>query len=38
MVRNAINQLLNLELNWIEGCVLSNAGDSAKIEITDAKL
>ena len=27
-----------LELNWIEDCILSSAGDSAKFEITDAKL
>ena len=28
----------NLELNWIENYILSSAGDSAKFEITDAKL
>ena len=27
-----------LELNWIEDCILSSAGNSAKFEITDAKL
>ena len=27
-----------LELNWIEDCILSSAGDSAKFEITDAQL
>ena len=27
-----------LQLNWIEDCILSSAGDSAKCEITDAKL
>ena len=27
-----------LKLNWIEDCILSSAGDSAKFEITDAKL
>ena len=28
----------NLELNWIEDCNLSSAGDSSKFKITDAKL
>ena len=28
----------HLRLNWIEGCALSSAGDSAIFEITDAKL
>ena len=27
-----------LELNWIEECILSNEGDTAKFAITDAKL
>ena len=27
-----------LELNWIEDCILSSAGDAAKFEITDAQL
>ena len=27
-----------LALNWIENCILSSAGDSAKLAITDAKL
>ena len=29
---------VHLELNWIEDCILSNDGDSAKFKITDAKL
>ena len=29
---------VHLELNWIENCILSSAGNSAKFEITDAKL
>ena len=33
-----INCKVHLELNWIEGCILSSAGDSVKFEITDAKL
>ena len=33
-----INCKVYLELNWIENCILSSAGDSAKFEITDAKL
>ena len=33
-----INFKIHLELNWIEDCILSSAGDSAKFEITDAKL
>ena len=33
-----INCKVYLELNWIEDCILSSAGDSAKFEITDAKL
>ena len=33
-----INWTVYLELNWIENCILSSAGDSAKLEITDAKL
>ena len=28
----------HLELNWIEDCILSSAGDSAKFKITEAKL
>ena len=28
----------HLKLNWIEGCILSNVGDSAKFKIKDAKL
>ena len=28
----------HLKLNWIEECILSSAGDSAKFEITDPKL
>ena len=27
-----------LELNWIEDCILSSAGNSAKFAITEAKL
>ena len=33
-----INCKVHLELNWIEDCNLSSAGDSAKFEITGAKL
>ena len=33
-----INFKIHLELNWIEDCILSSAGDSAKFEITEAKL
>ena len=33
-----INCKIFLELNWIEECILSSAGNSAKVEITDAKL
>ena len=33
-----INCKVHLELNWIEDCILSSAGDSAKFEITDTKL
>ena len=33
-----INCKVHLELNWIEDCILPSAGDSAKFEITDAKL
>ena len=33
-----INCKVCFELNWIENCILSNAGKSAKLEITDAKL
>ena len=33
-----INCKVHFELNWIEDCILSNLGDSAKIKITDAKL
>ena len=33
-----INCKIHLEPNWIEDCILSSAGDSAKFEITDAKL
>ena len=32
------NYKIHYELNWIEDCILSSAGDSAKIEIKDAKL
>ena len=33
-----INRKIDLELNSIDDCVLSSAGDSAKFNITDAKL
>ena len=33
-----INCKVHLELNWIEDCSLPSAGNSAKFEITDAKL
>ena len=33
-----INCKIFLELNWIEECILSSAENSAKVEITDAKL
>ena len=33
-----INCKVYLELNWIEDCIFSNAGTSAKFEITDAQL
>ena len=33
-----VNCKVYLELNWIEDCILSSAGHSAKFEITDAKL
>ena len=33
-----INCKIHLELNWIEDCILSSAGNSAKFKITDAKL
>ena len=33
-----INCKVHLGLNWIEDCILSSSGDSAKFEITDAKL
>ena len=33
-----INCKVYLELNWIEDCILSSAGNSAKFAITDAKL
>ena len=29
---------VHLQLNWVEGCILSSAGDSSKFKITDAKL
>ena len=29
---------IHLKLNWIEDCILSSAGDSAKFKITNAKL
>ena len=33
-----INFKVYLELNWIENCILSTAGDTAKFAIADAKL
>ena len=33
-----INCKVHLKLNWIEDCILSSAGNSAKLRITDAKL
>ena len=33
-----INCKVYLELNWIENCVLSSIGDTAKFAIADAKL
>ena len=33
-----INCKIHLELNWFEDCILSSSGNSAKFEITDAKL
>ena len=33
-----INCKIHIELNWFENFILSSAGDSAKFEITDAKL
>ena len=33
-----INCKIHLILKWIEDCILSNAGDSAKFKIKDAKL
>ena len=33
-----INCKVHLELNWIEDCILSSNGDSAKFKITDTKL
>ena len=33
-----INGKINLQLNWIENCILSSVGDSTKFKITDGKL
>ena len=33
-----INCKVYIELNWIENCILSSAGDTAKFAITDTKL
>ena len=33
-----MNCKIHLDLNWIEDCILSSAGDSANFKITDAKL
>ena len=32
-----INYKIHLELNWIEDCILSSAGGSAKLKIMDTK-
>ena len=34
----SINCKVYLELNWIENCILSSDGDSAKFAVTNAKL
>ena len=36
--RPLINCKVYLDLNWIENCILSSAGDSPKFAIADAKL
>ena len=36
--KTLINCKVHLKLNWIEDCSLPSAGNSAKFEITDAKL
>ena len=33
-----INCKVHLELNWVEDCILSSAGNSAKFKITGDKL
>ena len=33
-----VNCQIHLELNWIDDCILSRAGNSAKFKITDARL
>ena len=33
-----INCKIHLELNWTGKCILSSAGNSAELKITDAKL
>ena len=33
-----INCKIHLDINWIDDCILSSAGDSAKLQISDAKL
>ena len=33
-----INCKVHIELNWMGGCILSSAGNSAKFKITDARL
>ena len=38
IIRNPINCKNYLELNWIDDCILSNAGNSAKFKIKDATL
>ena len=33
-----INCKIHVELNWVENCILSSAGNSAKFRKTDGKL
>ena len=33
-----INWKVHLELNWIENCILSRDGGTAKFKVTDVKL
>ena len=36
--RRSLEMPFYLELNWIEDCILSSAGDSAKFKIMNPKL